>query len=190
MRIVDLKQQGKETLRQAAQLLVDGFKENWPDAWPTLASAVHEVREALTQDRICRAATNEQGMVLGWVGAIPGYKGRAWELHPMVVRPDQQGQGFGRALVRDLEEKIQQRGAITLYLGTDDVSGMTTLANVDLYNRTQERIKTIKNLRNHPFEFYQKMGFTIVGVLPDANGPGKPDIFMAKRLSTQIPKPV
>jgi len=26
------------------------------------------------------------------------------------------------------------------------------------------------------------MGFVIVGVLPDANGFGKPDIFMAKRV--------
>jgi hypothetical protein len=40
----------------------------------------------------------------------------------------------------------------------------------------------IKNLHRHPFEFYQKAGFSIVGVVPDANGPGKPDILMAKRL--------
>jgi hypothetical protein len=31
-------------------------------------------------------------------------------------------------------------------------------------------------------EFYQKLGYVIVGVIPDANGFGKPDIFMAKRL--------
>jgi aminoglycoside 6'-N-acetyltransferase I len=37
-------------------------------------------------------------------------------------------------------------------------------------------------LRGHPYEFYQKMGFAIVGVMPDANGIGKPDIYMAKRL--------
>lgn len=29
-------------------------------------------------------------------------------------------------------------------------------------------------------EFYQKMGFAIVGVMPDANGIGKPDIYIAK----------
>lgn len=40
----------------------------------------------------------------------------------------------------------------------------------------------IRNLRDHPYEFYPKMGFAIVGVMPDANGIGKPDIFMAKRL--------
>ena len=34
----------------------------------------------------------------------------------------------------------------------------------------------------HPFAFYRKLGFVLAGVLPDANGRGKPDIFMAKRL--------
>ncbi|MQC25305.1 MAG: N-acetyltransferase, partial [Chloroflexi bacterium] len=35
----------------------------------------------------------------------------------------------------------------------------------------------------HPFEFYQRCGFVLVGMLPDANGPGRPDIYMAKRVS-------
>jgi aminoglycoside 6'-N-acetyltransferase I len=35
----------------------------------------------------------------------------------------------------------------------------------------------------HPYEFYQKLGYVIVGVIPDANGPGKPDILMAKSLA-------
>jgi predicted acetyltransferase len=36
--------------------------------------------------------------------------------------------------------------------------------------------------RRHPFEFYQKLAYVVVGIVPDANGPGKPDILMAKRL--------
>lgn len=31
----------------------------------------------------------------------------------------------------------------------------------------------------------QKLGFTTVGVVPDANGLGKPDILMAKRVGTR-----
>ena len=51
-----------------------------------------------------------------------------------------------------------------------------------LYKNTYKHIEQIKNRGSHPYEFYQKCGFKIVGILPDANGPGKPDIFMAKRV--------
>ena len=36
--------------------------------------------------------------------------------------------------------------------------------------------------RGHPFAFYQRLGYEVVGLLPDVNGPGRPDILMAKRL--------
>jgi aminoglycoside 6'-N-acetyltransferase I len=84
--------------------------------------------------------------------------------------------------VTDLEEQVKARGGLTLWLGTDDENKMTTLAGVDLYPNVLEHVANIRNLRGHPYEFYQKLGFTIVGVLPDANGLGKPDIFMAKSL--------
>jgi aminoglycoside 6'-N-acetyltransferase I len=125
----------------------------------------------------------EDGTVLGWIGAICQYDGHAWELHPLVVHLDRQGQGIGRALVADLECLVRERGATTLYLGTDDEDGATTLSNVDLYPDVTSHISRVRNLRRHPYEFYQKVGFVIVGVIPDANGPGKPDIIMAKRVA-------
>jgi aminoglycoside 6'-N-acetyltransferase I len=84
--------------------------------------------------------------------------------------------------VADLEHQVSQRGALTLWVGTDDETGMTSLAGVDLYPNVWEHLAQIKNLRNHPYEFYQKLGFVIAGVIPDANGLGKPDILMAKRV--------
>jgi aminoglycoside 6'-N-acetyltransferase I len=36
--------------------------------------------------------------------------------------------------------------------------------------------------RGHPFLFYRKLGYVVTGVMPDANGRGRPDIYMSKRL--------
>jgi aminoglycoside 6'-N-acetyltransferase I len=180
MRIVDLRPDAELLIRQAAQLLVDGFRDNWPDAWPTLEAALAEVQECLEPERICRAAVSAQGELLGWAGGISQYDGHVWELHPLVVREQNRGQGIGRALVTDLETQVRARGGLTLWLGTDDESEMTSLGGVDLYPDVLAHLQQIRNLRGHPFEFYQRLGFVIVGVMPDANGNGKPDIFMAK----------
>ena len=179
--ILDLDAADEEAIRQAATLLVRGFEENWPDAWPTEEEALQEVREALGGGRICRVAVGEDGAVLGWIGGIPSYEGKVWELHPLVVRPDLRRRGIGRALVFDLEARAGERGALTLWLGTDDESDMTTLSGVDLYPDVLGHLANIENLRGHPYEFYQKLGFSIIGAMPDANGWGKPDIYMAKR---------
>ena len=179
--ISDLDPDDGEAIRQTATLLVEGFREDWPDAWPDLDAAIEEVRESLGQGRVSRVALGEGGDVLGWIGGIPSYEGNVWELHPLVVRPDLQRLGIGRALVADLEERVRERGGITLQLGSDDVSGMTSLHGADLYPDVLGHLANLRNLRGHPYEFYQKLGFSIVGVMPDANGPGKPDIFLAKR---------
>ena len=124
----------------------------------------------------------EEGNVVGWIGGICGYDGHAWELHPLVVSLDWRSRGIGRALVADFEQQARQRGAITIYLGTDDEDKRTSLGGVDLYPDVLSRLSNIKSVRGHSFVFYQKQGYTVVGVIPDANGPGKPDILMAKRV--------
>ena len=179
--ILDLASGDEETVGQAATLLVEGFRDNWPEAWPAEEDALEEVHEALGEGRICRVAVGEDGAVLGWIGGIPSYDGKVWELHPLVVRPDFQRRGIGRALVADLEASVAERGALTLWLGTDDEAGMTTLSGVDLYPDVIGHLANIENLRGHPYEFYQRLGFSIIGAMPDANGWGKPDIYMAKR---------
>ncbi len=183
LRIIDLTPDHETTIRQTAQLLFDAFREHWPKAWPTLAEALEEVHESFAEDRVSRIAVDEDGTVLGWIGGIRQYDGHVWELHPLAVSAAARGKGVARALVNDLEAIVKARGGVTLWLGTDDEDHQTSLAGVDLYPNVWEHVTTIRNLRGHPFEFYQKLGFVIVGVMPDANGLGKPDIFMAKRIS-------
>jgi aminoglycoside 6'-N-acetyltransferase I len=182
MRILDFDPNDSSIVEQAAALLVEGFREHWVDAWPEMESALQEVRECAVPDYICRAALDDDATLLGWIGGRPEYDGNVWELHPMVVRADRRGQGIGRALVADLEDQVRARGGLTIMLGTDDEDQMTSLGGADLYHNLWEQIAAISNLKDHPYAFYQKCGYTIIGVIPDANGRGKPDIYMGKRV--------
>jgi aminoglycoside 6'-N-acetyltransferase I len=181
MHIITLLSENEPIVQQAAQLLVDAFREHWPDAWPTVEAGLKEVKEMLETGKICRVAVDGENLI-GIIGGIPGYDGNVWELHPLAVQPFLQGRGIGQALVEDLESQVRSRGGLTITLGTDDEDGMTSLSNTDLYNDLWEKIRDVRNLKGHPFEFYQKMGYIITGVVPDANGVGKPDILMAKKV--------
>jgi aminoglycoside 6'-N-acetyltransferase I len=166
MQIADLAAQPDAIREQAAALLVEEFSQ--PTGWPTLELAREEVAAVLAQG-FARAAVDGP-VLIGWAGGLPEYGGRVWELHPMVVRRDYRRRGIGRRLAEAFEAEIASRGALTATLGTDDDSGMTSLSEVDLYG--------------HPFLFYRRLGYVVTGVMPDANGRGKPDIYMSKRISS------
>lgn len=183
MKIKTLTTDNELLVQQAAQLLVDAFGKHWPEAWPTYDEAMQEVHEMLEAERICRAAIDDNENLLGLIGGIPQYDGHVWELHPLAVQPDVQGQGIGKSLIQDFEEQVRSRGGLTITLGSDDEDNMTSLSNVDLYENLWDKVKGIHNLKHHPFEFYQKMGYLITGIVPDANGIGKPDIIMSKRVT-------
>ncbi|MBK9006828.1 MAG: GNAT family N-acetyltransferase [Anaerolineae bacterium] len=182
MNIITPQSTDRKFIQQAAQLLVDAFREHWPDAWPTMEDGLEEANELFEEGNICRAAVGNDGNLLGFIGGIPQYDGHVWELHPLAVQPSEQGKGIGRALVKDFESRVRERGGLTITLGSDDENNMTSLSNVDLYENLWDQVKNIRNIKGHPFEFYQKMGFVITGVMPDANGRGKPDILMSKRV--------
>jgi len=183
-KIIDLNYLDEDLHHQAAHLLLLGFAHDWPNAWPTLETALDEVKETLGEEKICRLAVTESGEVIGWIGGFPQYDGQTWELHPIVVHPEYQGVGIGTALVLDFEDQVRKRGATTIFLGTDDESEMTSLGGIDLYPDVLEHLSSLKSRRSHPFEFYQKLGYSVVGVIPDANGPGKPDIIITKRVES------
>jgi aminoglycoside 6'-N-acetyltransferase I len=184
IRITPLSPNNDQAILQAAELLVDGFRLHWSNSWKDTASALEEVRESFGQDRISLVALDENEQVIGWIAGIEQYDGNVWELHPLVVKVELQQTGIGRALVEQFEQVVKERGGITIMLGTDDEDDMTTLAGINLYPDPCHHITSIQNIKGHPYEFYQKCGFVIVGVIPDANGLGKPDIIMAKRVTS------
>lgn len=181
MRIVDLKIENERMVKEAATMLYEAFPHSWTD----MEQAVAEVQDCLVDGRITRVAVDTDKHVMGWIGGRSMYDGNVWELHPLVVRSDLRGQGIGRALVTNFEEKVRKKGGITVWLGTDDENGSTSLSGVDVYPDVLKHIAEIQNIKRHPYEFYQKLGYAIVGIMPDANGFGKPDIYMAKRVSQE-----
>lgn len=154
--------------------------ESFPHCYSDCAK--EEVVRFLEEERIALVAL-EGDRVVGFVGAIPQYGRTGFELHPLMVAKDFQSRGMGTALVKALEKEVRDTGGLLLYLGCDDEFHQTSLSDTDLFVDTFGKIERIENLSMHPFSFYQKVGFTIVGVIPDANGVGKPDIIMAKRVA-------
>jgi aminoglycoside 6'-N-acetyltransferase I len=182
IQLADLTADSPEYLEAAARLLRDSFSA-WNHAWTDLDSARETVRESLGGDRISRVAIDPSEGVVGWIGGMPSYGGIVWELHPLAVALSHQRRGIGRTLVEDLERLVRLRGGLTLWLGSDDELGETSVGFVDVYADIPGAIRGFRKIAGgHPAEFYFRLGFKIVGLLPDANGPGKPDIFFAKRL--------
>ena len=180
MEIIDMKTLPQEMLQQAGQILTDEL----PEGWANLGEAMEEINDRLFNEKDNTfLAVVEDNTLIGFVGILPIYGGKVFELHPLAVRKDMQGRGIGRLLVESIEKAARERNGITMWLGADDERepGQTSFANVNLYEDLSRKIEEF-NPGRHQTAFYIKMGYTVVGVMPDANGIGKPDIFLAKRL--------
>jgi aminoglycoside 6'-N-acetyltransferase I len=183
---VDLQALGDLTVGQqerCAAILLEAFV-HMQSAWVDLSAAREEVESFLVGgDRLAWAAVAPSGDVLGWIGCILQHP-HAAELHPLAVDPGRQRGGVGTRLVRGLEARLRRRGVGVVWLGTDDDFGGTSLFGVDLFPNPVAHLPDLADTtKGHPFTFYQRLGYVVVGILPDVNGPGRHDILMAKRLS-------
>ena len=151
--------------------------------WTTISEARKEVVDSIAPDRISRVAIAGDGVVIGWIGAIREYDGLVWQLHPIVVDEVQRRRGVGRALILDLEALLVTRGALTLWAGSDDLAGETSLGEVDLYAALPQAFNEVRS----GDAIRCRLSSTRVSRdRRDArrNGPGRPDIFLGKRLGT------
>lgn len=179
IKIVNMNELSEAQIIQAAQLLTDSI----PLGWANLAEAMEEIKNInVPENTMLVALYGEE--VAGWGGILePQYDGKVFELHPLAVRDDMRGMGIGSQIVEALESTARKQGGLTMWLGADDEKegGETSFANVDLYENLGEKIDNF-NAGTHQTAFYLKQGYKVVGVMPDANGIGKPDIYMAKKL--------
>lgn len=161
-------------LRSALARLPSGY------AGPGEAEAEVELRRL--QDEWLGYAALEGDDLVGWIGALQTYR-HGWEIHPLVVAPDRQREGIGSALLSALEARARAEGVATLFLGSDDDYGGTTLFGRDIWSNVLGAAASVEpSAKGHALGFYRRRGFEVVGLLPDVNGPGRPDLLLAKRL--------
>ncbi len=181
MKIITLTKGDNSFVQQAAQFLVDAFRQHWADTWPSLEYGLAEVHEMLEAERICRAAMDDEKKLPGIIGGIPQYGGLMWELHPLAVLPEMQGRGIGKNLVEDFEEQVRARGGLAITLGPDDQDNLTSLANIDLYETCGSGLGVFATTKDIPISSVN-MGYVITGVVPDENRVGKSAIITSKRV--------
>ena len=180
-RIVDLKAEDTELIQQTAQVTYE-VSQSISKIWlPTVEAAIEEVHESLEREGLSQVLLDDE-RVAAWVGASLQFSGRVVEIHPLIVAKAYQGKGLGRRMVHHVEAWARQRGALTLWIGTSDETNATSLSGVDLYENPGTVIANFHQLAPHPCGFWLRLGFRIVGLLPDAEGFGKPNIRMAKPL--------
>ncbi len=97
-------------------------------------------------------ARDDDGAILGHLQAVPRDDSSTWEVTNTAVSPEARGNGVGRALLERAVEEARLAGASRVVLATGAAD--------------------IGNLR-----FYQRCGFRMTRVVPDAFGPhsGYPD---------------
>jgi aminoglycoside 6'-N-acetyltransferase I len=177
---ISLEAASADQREQAAAILVAALAHA-PSAWHDMAAARQQVSTFIgRQERLAIAAV-EGERLLGWIGAIR-HSRHAWELHPLVVDPAHQRRGCGTLLVKALEDEARRAGICTIWLGADDDFGGTSLFGLDLFPDVLGRLQRLIATGKHPYAFYRRQGYALVGVLPDVEGPGRHDILMAKRI--------
>lgn len=181
--IVDVRQQEAPFIGKLAALSHAAFRTHAPDWLPTIDAARQEVTESLAADRCSFALLDSGGEPVGWIGVIP-LSGRVWEIHPIAVRPSDQSKGYGRRLVEHVERLAQSHGVLTLFAGTSDETGATSLYGVNLYEDPLTALATITCQGSHAYKFWLRVGFRVVGLMPDEEGVGKPGIHLAKAVTS------
>ena len=164
---------------QAKKILLETFPK--ANMWPSIneKNAKKTVNDCINDGNICIGIKIDDKLI-GWVGLRPMYD-KTWELHPIAIKPEFQRKGYGKILLHELEKMARNKGIIGIVAGSDDETNKTSLSDNEITEENLfKEIIYIKNYQNHPYEFYKKCGYIIVGIIPNANGFKKPDIWLWK----------
>ena len=80
-RLIDFAALSEQHREAAAAMRVEQFDE--PSGWPSYEAGRDEVTHIVQAGFALAALEGER--LIGWIGGLPEYSGRVWELHPLVV---------------------------------------------------------------------------------------------------------
>jgi aminoglycoside 6'-N-acetyltransferase I len=172
--------ESEETKKQAAKILYVTFNKINGNIWlKNENNAIDEVEECIKGTNICKGIKLKNKLI-GWGGLKPMYD-KTWELHPLVIIDEFQDKKYGKILLNEIERVANKNGIIGIVAGSDDETNSTSISEKEINGENIfDEIKNIKNYKNHPYEFYIKCGYSIIGIIPNANGQNKPDIWLWK----------
>jgi aminoglycoside 6'-N-acetyltransferase I len=188
MRIENLDPTDNALLEALARLTHGAAATHAPNWLPTLEDAREEVSDATQAGRVTRVLFDNHANPIGWVSTFHTY-GAVWEIHPLVVDVNHHRKGHGARLLADIEGLAVSRGAGVLIVGTSDETGATNLSGKDLYLDPIGAMASMTFDPSHAVSFWLRMGYSLVGITPDAEGPGLPSINLAKRPPKIVPQP-
>jgi aminoglycoside 6'-N-acetyltransferase I len=178
--IFDLERSDLKRIKLISEFLPECFKKYAPTWLPDNEACLNQIYSSLDSDRVSRVVLNEDDHPIGWIGAVADED--TWEIHPIAVSPHHQRSGIGRLLVADIENLAREAGAVSVWAGTSDETNSTSFSRVDLYKEPAKAFENIEAPEDHPVNFWLKAGYSVVGVLPDEEGLGKPGIHLARRI--------
>ena len=178
--VVDLISSDSDRIDLISVFLKQCFQKYAPSWLPDNEACLRQLYASLETGRHSRVMLDGDANPIGWIGAITDTD--TWEIHPIAVSPSHQRKGIGKLLVNDIENLARQSGAVSVWAGTSDETHSTSFSRIDLYQEPKKCFENIQAPNDHPVNFWLKTGYSLVGVLPDEEGLGKPGIHFAKRI--------
>jgi aminoglycoside 6'-N-acetyltransferase I len=173
-----------DTIEQAVRIMLESFPDD--EMWPDLneKKALETVTNSLDEKNIC-IGLKVGNELAGWVCLSPMYgkieNEETWNLQPLAVSTKFKGRGFGKILMNEVERLAREKNIIGILLSSGDEADKTSLSDREISGENViEEIKNIKNYKNHPYEFYQKCGYSIIGIVPNGYGLRRTDIWLWK----------
>lgn len=169
----DLLAEGEPAhLHTVTEMLMDGWHVDREIALLWLESPY------LAAEWYARVAIDKTGTIAGWMAATREHP-HGWRAMPLVVRADLRRRGVGRALIADLAAFVAEDGPGTVYASLPgEVS--TSITGRALFPNVLGRVLDVPSPDDHPLTFYRRVGFEVVGVLPDVVCPGTHELLLAK----------